>query len=243
MAGDDVTALARRRVRERTHRLVASHYPTVGVFDDLTDEPEDLRIALLLASATDDLVANPARRIALLPDDDIVQGPTASLVMAAFLHADPAGGRFSDARLGAWYAALDVLTAIAETLYHSGRRLRLSDGAFPSSIQVRELIAGIDCELIDIRGIGSARPELYDPDDYSASQAFGTGLRWPPRGRGEGGIIYDSVRRADGTNVCLWRPQLVERPVTQGDHYLYQWDAAGTAFVNKLTNIDIRELG
>jgi len=232
-----MTALARARLRETTHRLIASRYPPVGVFDDLTADKDELAIAFLLESATNDRLAILSRRLPLLPDSEIVQGPGATMVMAAFLHADEVGGRFTDGRLGAWYAAFDVCTAIAETVYHSTRRLRLSAGAFPSNIQMRELIAGIDCALVDLRGQQQSRRELYHPNDYTASRAFGVALRWPAAGEGENGLIYDSVRRRDGVNVCIYRPSLIQLPVTQGDHYEYRWDAAGQANVLRLTNL------
>ncbi len=260
----------RAHIREATHRLIASRYPTVGVFDDLTTDKDELVTAFLLESVTNDRLAVLSRRLSLLPPEEIVQGPGASLVMAAFLHADPAGGRFTDGRLGAWYASLDVATAIAETVHHSTRRLRLSTGAFPSNIQMRQLIARIDSDLVDIRGQQAGRPDLYDRDDYSASQAFGLDLRWPASGQRrdpagekavqqeersrrddstgssdgteiaehEDGIIYDAVRRADGTNVCVYRPSRIVLPVNQGDHYEYRWDIAGQVTVLKITNAD-----
>ncbi len=232
-----MTAPARASIHETTYRLIASRYPPLGVFDDLTADKDELTVAYLLESATNDRHAILARRLPLLPDAEIVQGPGATMVMAAFLHADDMGGRFTDGRLGAWYASLDVNTAIAETVHHSTRRLRLSNRAFPSNIQMRELVAGIDCELVDMRGQQTNRPELYDPDNYSEAQKFGTGLRWPAAGAGENGIVYDSVRRAGGTNVCVYRPSLVILPVNQADHYEYRWDAAGQVTILKLTNI------
>jgi hypothetical protein len=232
-----MTALSRAHVRETTHRLIASRFPSVGVFDDLTADPDELAIAYLLESVTNDRLAVLSRRLPLLPASEIVQGPGATMIMAAFLHADEAGGRFTDARLGAWYASLDVGTAIAETLHHSTRRLRLSDGAFPANIQMRELVAGIDCALVDVRAQQKSRPELYDPDDYKAAQAFGVGLRWPATGDGENGIVYDSVRGPGGTNVCIYRPSLIQLPVNQADHYEHRWDAAGNASVLRLTNV------
>ena len=130
-----MTALKRSRIRRKTHRLIASKYPTVGVFDDLTSDPGDLRVAFALEAMTNDRIA--AQRINLLPDEEIISGPVgsgASIVMAAFLHADQAGGRFTDSRLGGWYAAFELETAIAETLYHNDRRLRLSVDGFPNRI-------------------------------------------------------------------------------------------------------------
>jgi RES domain len=232
-----MTAPVRAHVRETTHRLVASRYPPVGVFDDLTADKDDLAMAFLLEAVTNDRLAVLSRRVPLLPDNEIVQGPGATMVMAAFLHADEAGGRFTDGRLGAWYAAFDVDTAIAETLYHCTRRLRLSEEAFPSNIQMRQLVAGIDCALVDIRSEQANRPDLYDHDDYTAAQAFGMALRWPASGIGENGIVYDSVRRAGGTNVCIYRPSLIMLPVTQADHYEYRWDPTGQSNVLKLTNV------
>jgi hypothetical protein len=232
-----MTALGRAHVRETTHRLIASRYPPVGVFDDLAAGKEELAMAFLLESATNDRLAVLSRRLPLLPESEIVQGPGATMVMAAFLHADETGGRFTDGRLGAWYASFDVDTAIAETVYHSTRRLRLSDGAFPSNIQMRELVAGIDCDLIEIRGQQKDRPALYRKDDYRASQAFGVGLRWPATGAGENGIVYDSVRRAGGMNICVYRPSLIILPINQADHYEYRWDAAGQVSVLRLTNV------
>jgi hypothetical protein len=239
-----MTAPARAHVREATHRLIASRYPTVGAFDDLTTDADELEIAMLLESVTNDRLAILSRRLSLLPDSEIVRGPGATMVMAAFLHADEQGGRFTDGRLGAWYASLDVETAIAETVHHSTRRLRLSDGAFPSSIQMRELIARIDCELVDIRGLQQARADLYDPDDTSASRRFGIGLRWPREGIGANGIVFDSVRRSAGVNACVYRPSLIELPVVQADYYEYRWDGGGQLSVLKLTNVDtVRHTG
>ncbi len=229
--------MKRSRIRGKTHRVIASRYPTVGVFDDLSSDPETLRAAFLLESATNDRLALLSRRLTLLPDDEIVQGEGASLVMAAFLHADPVGARFTDHRMGAWYASRDVETAITETVFHSTRRLALSDGGFPAAIQVRELIASVDCRLVDIRRLASEEPALYDPADHTAARAFGVALRWPTGGAGENGIVYDSVRHPGGTNLCLYRPSLVMRPVIQGDHYDYRWDAAGRVSVARLTLI------
>lgn len=227
------------RVSTKTHRLIASRYPPVGVFDDLTTDKDELVIAFLLESATNDRLAILTRRLPLLPESEIVQGPGATMVMAAFLHADEAGGRFTDGRLGAWYAALDVDTAIAETLYHNKRRLALSVGVFPVNIQMRELIAHIDCELIDIRRQQHQHPTLYDPLDYRASQAFGVGLRWPEAREGANGIVYDSVRKTEGTNVCIFKPSCVKLPVTQADHYEYRWDARGQVRVLKISNVEL----
>ncbi|MEZ5667255.1 MAG: RES family NAD+ phosphorylase [Alphaproteobacteria bacterium] len=235
-----MTDLPRAVVAGRSHRLIASRHPTVGVFDDLTDDPEDLRVAFQLEMATNPRLGEAADRLALLYPDELLAGPTASLVMAAFLHTDERGGRFHDRRLGAWYAALELETAIAETVFHNERRLRMSEAGFPNRVQVRELMADLDLELADIRGMAAERPDLYDPDPahYPVSQAFAAALRWPqspaPSPRCAG-LTYDSVRRARGRNVCLFWPSDVPRPVVQGGQFDYAWDREGRVSVTKAT--------
>ena len=104
------------RIEGRTHRLIASRFPTIGVFDDIAATDEELRVAFILEDMTN---LRSHARLEALPTGSAVHGPTGSLVMAAFLHCAPDGGRFSNGDLGAWYAATDVRTAIAETVRSS----------------------------------------------------------------------------------------------------------------------------
>lgn len=227
----------RTHFKGRTHRLINSRYPTVGVFDDIAGDEGDLRAAFELEDLTNDRQVATAR-LQAIPGGEIPMGEYgASMVMAAFLHADPRGGRFSDYRLGAWYAATEIETAIEETVFHHERRLRASAGGFPNRIQMRELLADIDAEVIDLRGEAVGRPELFDLDDYTASQAFAAGRRWPFRQPGEAGLVYGSVRRAGGANVCVFKPAAVGLPLRQGEHFEYVWTAKGELSVMKLTNV------
>ena len=232
MNGNTLTHIA-----QKTHRLIASRFPAIGVFDDLTSDVSDLRAAFLLESFTNDRLA--VNRLGLLPDSEIISGPSgsgATLVMAAFLHADEAGGRFTDGRLGGWYASFDLETAFAETLHHNTRRLRLSAGGFPNRIQMRELIATIDCTLVDVRRMQQTQPELYRDSDYSASQAFGSGLRYQKTSP-ESGVVFDSVRRANGINICVFWPSCIPLPIIQGGHFEYLWNAVGEVSVSKMTQV------
>lgn len=227
----------RTRFAARTHRLIPSRFPTLGVFDDIAADEEELRAAFELEALTNDRVT-AAQRLRAIPGGEVpVGGAGASLVMSAFLHADPQGGRFNDGRLGAWYACTEIATAIEETVHHQERRLRASAGGFPNRIQMRELVAAVDAEMLDIRGQQDARPELYLPDDYSASQAFAAARRWPFAPSAETGIVYDSRRRQGGTNVCVFRPAAVTLPVLQGAHYEYVWDSRGALSVLELTRV------
>lgn len=222
----------RSRVQARTHRLIASRFPTIGVFDDIAASEEELRVAFLLEDLTN---VRSHARLNALPPHGVASGPTASMAMAAFLHCAPEGGRFSDGDLGAWYAATDLSTAIAETVYHHERRLRASAAGFPARIQMRELVVRLNADLLDLRGAQSSHPQLYALADYGRSQAFAREWRWPYAEPGEDGFVFDSVRRDGGVNVVIFRPAALRLPIGQGDHYEYVWDASGDLAVLKLS--------
>ncbi len=220
------------RVKARTHRLIASRFPTVGVFDDIAANETELRVAFLLEDLTN---LRSHGRLDTLPPGGVALGPTASLAMAAFLHCAEEGGRFSDGDLGAWYAATDLPTAIAETVYHHQRRLAASAAGYPCRIQMRELVVRLDADLLDLRGRQTLNPELYALDDYAASQRFARERRWPYAQQGEDGLVFDSVRREGGVNIAIFRPAALPLPIRQGDHYEYVWDAGGGLTVLKLS--------
>jgi hypothetical protein len=215
--------------RALTHRLIASRWPTIGVFDDVMS-PEDAAAALELEMATNDRLSDALGRLRAIPESEWALGREggSTLAMAAFLHPSETGGRFSSPQLGAWYAACDIDTAIDETIHHNTRRLAASAGGFPNRIQMRELVTTPNVNLVDVR----AENQLHVVDDYSASQAFGEGVRKA----GDDGILYRSVRRNGGENVVVYKPRRLI-PVNQGDHFEYVWDAAGKVSVARLTNV------
>jgi RES domain-containing protein len=220
------------RFRARTHRLIASRWPTIGVFDPVTSA-DDLEAALLLESLTDDRVNETLMRLGQPDRSEWLTGqPGATLVMAAFCHPAPGGGRFNGEALGAWYCATEIKTAIAETVYHHTKRLAHSAGGFRHVIQMRELVSEVDAEVSDIRGVRESHPELYDPESYAASQPFGEARRRA----GANGIAYASVRRPSGTNLVVYRPSLLP-PVIEGDHFDYRWTGGPRPAVLKLTGV------
>ena len=66
------------------------------------------------------------------------------------------------------------------------------------------------------------RPDLYAPDNYAASQAFGEAARKA----GEDGILFASVRLSGGENVVAYRPRNV-LDVVQADHFEIVVQASG----------------
>jgi RES domain-containing protein len=212
-------------VHHRTHRLIASRYPTIGVFDELVSA-EDAAAAMEIELLTNGRLRAAGR----LPPSMLVHGAQgATMINAAFAYTDVRGGRFHGPELGCWYAAFAVQTAIRETVHHHTRRLALSEAGFRQTIQMRELLTTPRARLHDIRGRADELAPIYDRDDYTASQAFGRALRQA----GSKGIVYDSVRHEGGTCLAVFDPWLLP-PVIQGDQYQYSWTGAPEPQVVKL---------
>ncbi len=192
------------------HRLIPSRFPPIGLFDTVST-PADLEAVMELAGWTNDRLV--AERILRLPEAEWVYGrANASIVMAAFLHVGPGGSRFNGPHLGAWYAAAELVTAVAEVGHHLRREA--VDRNVPETTRVyRNYRARLDGDFIDVRGEADVRTDLYAPDSYVASQVWGEGLR----AGGQDGVVYDSVRHAGGINAAAYRPSKV-LGVVQAEH-------------------------
>jgi hypothetical protein len=212
------SSIAARPVRfAPCHRIVASRLPTISLFERVAD-PADWDALYELESLTNPRLRNEIGQLSLVPVPDRVGGPNASVVMAPFTHLGPQGTRFTDGRFGAYYAAESIDTAIAETRFHRENFLRATSQP-PIELEMRCYLADVASELHDIRGRRMELPDVYDPGSYAASQKFGAGLR----AAGSNGIAFDSVRRAGGECVAVFRPRLVQN-VRQSVHLRYVWD-------------------
>lgn len=165
-------------------------------------------------------------RAARLPRDQWVLGrANASVVMAAFLHAAPSGGRFNGPDLGAWYAAASLRTAAAEVAHHLRREVFARDAARVVRT-FRCYRARLGGSFLDIRGV---RPDLHARDSHAGSQVFGE----TARAAGEDGVLHDSVRDAGGVCAAAFRPSLV-RDVTQAEHLEIAVPRRGTVVARRL---------
>jgi RES domain-containing protein len=153
-------------------------------------------------------------------------------VMAPFIYLNPAGGRFSDASFGAFYAARSFGTAIAETRHHREVFLRATREE-PLELTMRSYCADIAGRFHDLRGRRDELRAIYDPDSYAASQELGRRLRIG----GSTGIAYDSVRDPQGQCVAVYKPKVV-RNLRQGVHLRYVWDGARVSHVYELRPIE-----
>jgi hypothetical protein len=207
------------------HRLIPSRFPPVQAFD-FCRSAEELAAVMDLEGWTNDRLV--AERVARLPRAEWVFGvPNASVVMAAFLHAAPAGTRFAGAELGAWYASAALPTAIAEVAHHL-RREAVAGGVTELRRTYRAYLAEpLGADWLDLRA--GAPSGVLDPASHAAGQAFGERCR----AAGEPGAVYPSLRHAGGTNLVAWRPSLIAR-VTQAAHFDLIVPLAGRVVARRL---------
>lgn len=138
---------------------------------------------------------------------------------AAFLH--PSVSRFNGPHYGAWYAAMDVTTALHEIRFHFiDRALRedLPDGESTDYTAFTHAVNHLlfQAELDPAYAQGLQR----DPNDYTPGQALAQTLR-------EGlhaGVLYRSVRRPGHLCAALLHPHIVT-DLNIGATYRLTWHA------------------
>jgi hypothetical protein len=199
------------------YRVIPSRFPPVQLFERVA-APEDLDAVFAIEALTNARIRDEVGTLSLVGPGDRVTGAGAGYVMAAFTYVSPVGGRFTDGTFGAYYATRELPTAVEETVYHRARFLGATREA-PIELDMRVLRARLVADLHDLRGLRPDHPDIYHPDDYSASRAFAR----KARAAGSWGIAYDSVRRAGGECAAVLRPRALSR-CQQTQHLAYVWD-------------------
>jgi len=209
-------------------RLVPSLYPSRGILDTVAS-PEDLPLVLELESWSNDRISAELGILYRVPPEEWVVGrPMASVIMAAFCHPRPGGGRFHGPERGAWYAADSLAAAHAEVVYH--RTAELAEiGVFDTRVQMRLYRADFDASFHDVRPNVPENAPYHDPVSYAASQALARMLL----ANGSNGVIYRSVRRAGSQCLACFRPALVGN-VRSGPHFEYRWRGTRTPAIVRL---------
>jgi RES domain-containing protein len=209
-----------REAFDRTTRLVSSARLRDAVLTPLADDPEEQALLAEIEGATSSRLIAEERGLAELAADELVHGvPHAKFINASFAYAKPRQpGRFNPATRGAWYAALDAETCIAEVGFHLTRALA-DAGDFHAVVEYGEMIASMAGVFVDLR-CGPGHLPL-DPDP-AAGYPSGNALAARARAEGHNGIIYPSVRHAGGTCIAALWPNVVQS-VVQGAIYRLTW--------------------
>lgn len=174
---------------------------------------------VLLDGATNDRIQGEQQGLIGISTYELVYGiPNSHIVNAAFTHANEAGSRFNDSTRGAWYAAEELETSLAEVTYHKGRRL--AEMVVPELPGQRpdEDVSTYDDWQADFRAqFHVLRPankfaEYLQaepvPQCYAASQRLARELLELQ----SNGLVYPSVRRKGFRCLVCFRPALVYNP-------------------------------
>ena len=215
-----MTPPTRQFDRDAMHRLIPSRYSEAGtVLADVADNDAMLEDAILLDGATNDRVQAEQFGLAGITPYELVYGiPHARIVNAAFTHANESGSRFNDRTRGAWYAAGEVETSVAEVAYHTSRRLaEIVIPKLPGQRPDKE-VSTYDDWLADFRSLFHVLEPAADyaaclqaepvPACYAAPQEFAKRLL----DSGANGLVYPSVRRPPHLCLVCFRPALVYNP-------------------------------
>lgn len=193
-------------VWDPAYRIIATRYPAVDLWEGL---PRELWERLDQVEA----LTNPRLPAPSGP-------PGATFIQWPF--SNPRPGRFSTATLGAFYAALQERTAIAETLHYQAIRCR-EDRLAPHTFDMRVLTAQIQGAFHDLRGKRAKPfPGLMAPESHAVSRPLAEALA----ALGSQGVLYESVRDpAPSPCVAAFTPAVV-----LGCHHLryltYRWTGA-----------------
>ena len=225
------------------HRLIPSRYSQGGtVLSDVADDTEMLADAALLDGATNDRIQGEWHGLSGISTYELVYGiPNAHIVNAAFTHSSEAGSRFNDGTRGAWYAAVQLGTSIAEIAYHKGKHLaEMIVPGLPGNRPDGEL-STYDDWLADFR---SALHALEPPGDYAdcllaepvpgcyaASQRLARRLLHA----GSLGLLYPSVRLAGAPCLVCFRPALVYHP-RRGERLAIEFAASADGYEHRVVS-------
>ncbi len=228
-----VTAPVRRVIWPRSARIIRSIYPPIDLFEDIAD-PADWEALASAEAKFNPRIRDSIGDLAKVPLARRVTGPGASWVMAPFVHCSPLRpGRFTDGTFGLYYAGDSTKVAIAETIHHHTTTMLATAEAPGWTSQFRELIGSLNTDMDDVTGM----KDLLDPDNFGASQVFGT----QRRAAGSNGITWPSVRFAGGNCIAAFWPNVVPIP-TQGGHFAYHWNGSAVDYVKGLDTGQIMQV-
>lgn len=203
----------------RTIRLVTTARLRAPVLSPLVDADELAALAEIEGATSNRLLVQN-RGTAEIQSYELVYGvPHAAFINASFAYAKPREpNRFNGAERGAWYAALELATCLAEVRHHLTEALSQT-GVYEAVVDYAELHASFAGEFVDLR----PHPDHISLHPEKAiGYPAGNALADAARARGLNGIIYPSVRNEGGTCIAALFPHAVQS-VAQGDVYRMTW--------------------
>jgi RES domain-containing protein len=202
-----------------TFRLIPSRFAPRedSVLTGIADDDAHLADLFQLDNATNERLRGERGLLPGIGVEELVFGvPNFRMINAAYTYAHPQGSRFNGPERGAWYCSFEAETALAEVAFHKSVEYQ-EIGRFDDSVTYEVLLADFTHEFHDVRR-DKRFASCLDARSYVASQRLAARLM----DKGSVGVIYPSVRRAQGTNLACFRPAIVGN-VRRGDAYRLTW--------------------
>lgn len=211
------------------HRLIPSRFAEDedSVLAPIADDAHHLHELFELDNASNRRLLAESDRLPGIGIDELVFGiPHFRVINAAFTYPRPEGSRFNGPERGAWYCSFELETALAEVIFH--KTVEYAEiNFFHDSVRYQLYLADFSSEFHDLRLFENQLLYL-DPQSYQDSQLLASQLLEA----GSLGLIYPSVRKSDGTNLCCFRPALVG-DVRKTDRFELTWSGDKVATISK----------
>lgn len=186
-------------------RNIVSIRASQDLFDDLSDDPADWRLAQQVEDA---VKPPPYRSSSPLIDRPFEDARWFNVIQWPFRHWQ--ASRFSDGRFGVWYGSESVETTVHESAWHWLNGL-LRDAGFEHEAAIGERkVYWVACNaaLLDFRPMVSAYPDLLHASDYTYPQTVGARIHH----EGHPGLLAPSARRRGGENYAVFNPAILSNP-------------------------------
>ena len=136
----------------RTVRLVTTARLRASVLAGLVEDERDLQALAEIEGATSArLMAQSVGISGLHPNELVYDVPHAHFINASFAYARPREpNRFNGPNRGAWYAALEVETCLAEVAFHMTAFLA-DAGDYHALVEYAEMFCSLAGDFLDLR--------------------------------------------------------------------------------------------
>lgn len=196
-------------IRRPLIRNIVSLRVSEDLFDDLSDRPEDWKLAQQVEAAVKPQPYRSAQPVIDRPFEE-----------AAWFHAVGfpfsrwGASRYSDGSFGVWYGSDTVETGVWETAWHWYFGFLADAGFQQEGVICERKLYQVDCHaaLLDFRSLWRRYPGLVDRADYGFSQAVGQRIHR----EGHPGLVSRSVRFPEGECYGIFNPAVLTKPRQHG---------------------------
>jgi len=192
-------------VRRDVVRNIVSIRQSQDLFDDLSDEPADWRLA---QQVEDDVKPPPYVSGSPILHRPFEEAEWFNAIQWPFSHWQ--ASRFSNGSYGVWYGSDCIETTVHESIHHWYHGLLADAGLEGESVVAERKVYLVHCHaaLLDFRRATADYPDLLHPSDYAYAQAAGARIHH----EGHPGLLVQSVRRPEGENVAIFTPAVLSDP-------------------------------